>query len=120
MHLGDERFGSNLDFGGDRLFVHNIANRGTAESGEIQVFDATTGDLLPGFRVLPNDAGDVYTYTLLDDAGGRFSLDGNQLLVADGVHRLRDCHFAHRHGSSNRLGWLNSHQITNDRCHRCQ
>ena len=85
VHLGDERFGTLLDIGGDRLFVHNSANRGTAESGEIQVFDATTGDLLPGFRVLPNDAGDVYTYTLLDDAGGRFSLDGNQLLVADGA-----------------------------------
>ena len=30
------------------------------------------------------DAGDTQTYTLLDNAGGRFAIDGNKLVVANG------------------------------------
>ena len=78
VHIGNENFGVHLDFGGERLFVGDQANRGVMHAGEIQVFDATTGDLLPGFRVVDQDEADTYTYTLLDNAGGRFALDGYQ------------------------------------------
>ena len=30
-------------------------------------------------------AGDTFTYTLLNNAGGRFSINGNQLVVANGA-----------------------------------
>ena len=30
------------------------------------------------------DAGDTHTYTLLDNAGGRFAINGNKLVVANG------------------------------------
>ena len=32
-----------------------------------------------------NDAGEVVTYTLFDDAGGRFGVSGTNLIVADGT-----------------------------------
>ena len=35
-------------------------------------------------KAIDANAGDTFTYKLVDDAGGRFALNGNSLVVADG------------------------------------
>ncbi|MEM0987150.1 MAG: hypothetical protein AAGJ32_12965 [Pseudomonadota bacterium] len=43
------------------------------------------GTVVAGLTTLDPDEDDAHTYTLEDDAGGRFVVDGNQLLVAEGA-----------------------------------
>ncbi|MBD2314037.1 hypothetical protein H6G20_20415 [Desertifilum sp. FACHB-1129] len=43
------------------------------------------GTVVGIFSTLDPDTGDTHTYTLLDDAEGRFTLDGDRLIVADGM-----------------------------------
>ncbi|WP_017660210.1 Ig-like domain-containing protein [Baaleninema simplex] len=51
-----------------------------------RVFENSSNNTLVGVLTTTDpDAGDLHTYTLLDDAGGRFTLDGDRLLVADGT-----------------------------------
>ncbi|MGC9503221.1 Ig-like domain-containing protein [Baaleninema sp.] len=47
--------------------------------------NSPTNTLVGILSTLDPDAGDSHTYSLLDDAGGRFTLDGDRLLVADGT-----------------------------------
>lgn len=56
--------------------------KGNASADENAAADAEVGSL----GALDSDIGDLFTYTLLDDAGGRFKLDasGTRILVADG------------------------------------
>jgi Ca2+-binding RTX toxin-like protein len=46
---------------------------------------AANGTLVGTLSSLDPDAGDVLGYTLTDDAGGRFVLDGDKIRVADGL-----------------------------------
>jgi Ca2+-binding RTX toxin-like protein len=47
---------------------------------------AVVGTTVGAFQVTDPDAGDTFTFALLDDAGGRFRLnDRNELVVADGT-----------------------------------
>jgi hypothetical protein len=46
--------------------------------------NSPTGTVIGNLSAADPDAGDTHTYTLLDNAGGRFAIDGTQLKVADG------------------------------------
>ena len=46
---------------------------------------ATNGTEIGTLSAIDPDAGDTHTYTLLDDAGGRFAIQGDKLVVADGL-----------------------------------
>jgi Ca2+-binding RTX toxin-like protein len=48
---------------------------------ELAVAGTSVGSLV----VTDPNAGDAFTYTLLDNAGGRFALRGNEIVVADGA-----------------------------------
>ncbi len=41
--------------------------------------------LISAITTTDPDTGDTHTYSLVDDAGGRFGISGNQLIVADGT-----------------------------------
>jgi hypothetical protein len=47
--------------------------------------NSAAGTMVGTLRTTDIDAGDTFVYTLLDDAGGRFVLDGDQVSVADGA-----------------------------------
>jgi VCBS repeat-containing protein len=59
------------------LSGHTVAEQSAA--GTLVGTLSTTGGDAGG------DAGDTFTYTLLDSAGGRFKIEGDQLLVDDGT-----------------------------------
>jgi Ca2+-binding RTX toxin-like protein len=46
---------------------------------------AATGTHIGDFTAQDPNAGDVFTYKLLDDAEGRFAVEGNKLVVANGM-----------------------------------
>jgi Ca2+-binding RTX toxin-like protein len=46
--------------------------------------NSASGTVIGTLRGLDPDAGETFTYTLLDDAGGRFKIVGDQVVVADG------------------------------------
>jgi len=46
---------------------------------------ASAGTVVGSLRATDANPGDTFTYQLLDDAGGRFALRGDQLVVADGT-----------------------------------
>ena len=46
---------------------------------------AAAGTLVASLSGVDQDADQAFQYTLLDNAGGRFALSGNQILVADGL-----------------------------------
>ncbi|MFB2894112.1 beta strand repeat-containing protein [Aerosakkonemataceae cyanobacterium BLCC-F50] len=54
-----------------------LSNNGVAENSANSAFIGT-------FSVTDPDAGDTHTYSLLDNAGGRFAIDGDRLIVANG------------------------------------
>ncbi|MBW4491934.1 MAG: DUF4347 domain-containing protein [Oscillatoria princeps RMCB-10] len=102
-HTGGDSFSfTAADAGGSTLGSTNfsIAKRDAIASFAVNpVSDTPTGTSLdatgtaensPAGKVIGNlsaadpDAGDTHSYTLPDDAGGRFFLDGTQLLVLDG------------------------------------
>jgi hypothetical protein len=47
--------------------------------------NATSGTLVGNLRTTDIDAGETFVYTLLDDAGGRFKIVGDQVLVDNGT-----------------------------------
>ncbi len=47
--------------------------------------NTATGTVVGSFEVTDPNAGDSFTFTLLDDAGGRFAIRDGQLIVADGA-----------------------------------
>jgi Ca2+-binding RTX toxin-like protein len=61
----------------DRPSNINLSNNTIAEN-------SPRGSLVAGLSTVDADAGDTHTYTLVDDAGGRFGIEGDRLLVADG------------------------------------
>ncbi len=72
--------GFGLTFINDGLMIGTSPNPG-ADRG--QVFSPMTLQQRSGFRVSNPVVNDTYIFTLLDDAGGRFSLVGDQLVVAN-------------------------------------
>ncbi len=62
---------------------------------------AADGSLVGLFSATDPDAGESFTYTLTDGAGGRFVLDGNRLEVADG--RLIDFELQQSHNVTVRV-----------------
>ncbi|MXN67497.1 tandem-95 repeat protein [Stappia sp. GBMRC 2046] len=46
--------------------------------------NSADGTVIGTLGAIDPDAGETFTYTLLDDAGGRFQIDGDELRVADG------------------------------------
>jgi Ca2+-binding RTX toxin-like protein len=49
-----------------------------------EVYENATNETVVGTIYNYGSSGEVYTYTLLDDAGGRFKLVGDSIVVADG------------------------------------
>ncbi|MCT7977106.1 cadherin domain-containing protein, partial [Laspinema olomoucense] len=47
--------------------------------------NSANGAIIAALSTVDPDAGDPHTYTLIDNAGGRFTLSGNQLAVANGT-----------------------------------
>ncbi|MCT7958467.1 hypothetical protein [Laspinema palackyanum] len=46
--------------------------------------NSANGAIIAALSTVDGDAGDTHTYTLIDNAGGRFTLSGNQLAVGNG------------------------------------
>jgi hypothetical protein len=46
--------------------------------------NSSNGTIIGNLSTLDPDIGDTHSYTLINNAGGRFTLDGNKLLVAQG------------------------------------
>jgi hypothetical protein len=61
----------------------NEAPRDIVLSGATVAENSPTGTLVGMLSSVDTDAGDTFTYTLLDSAGGRFKLEGNQVVVDD-------------------------------------
>ncbi|MBD2579428.1 DUF4347 domain-containing protein [Oscillatoria sp. FACHB-1406] len=74
------------DFGTVTL-LNDDSNAPTAIaiSGDSVAENSANNTIIGTFSTADLDAGDTQTYTLLDDAGGRFKIDGDRLLVADGT-----------------------------------
>lgn len=63
----------------------NEAPTGIEISNSVVDEGSSDGAVVGVLSTLDPDAGDSHTYTLLDSAGGRFAIAGNQLIVADGA-----------------------------------
>ena len=62
----------------------NEAPTDVAISSAAVAENAATGTIIGALSASDPDAGESFTYTLLDNAGGRFGLDGANLVVANG------------------------------------
>ncbi|MFC4171720.1 hypothetical protein ACFOYU_06570, partial [Microvirga sp. GCM10011540] len=60
------------------------APTGISLSGNKAAEYAVAGTLVGTLSATDPNAGDAFTYTLLDNAGGRFKIEGDKLLVANG------------------------------------
>jgi Ca2+-binding RTX toxin-like protein len=63
----------------------NAAPSGIALSGGLVLENSASGTVVGSFSAEDPNPGDTHSFTLLDDAGGRFALSGNSLVVANGV-----------------------------------
>lgn len=54
-------------------------------SADLVAENSSDGTIIGTLNTTDPDAGDSHTYSLLEDAGGRFQIIGNQLQVADGA-----------------------------------
>ena len=88
-----DRFGSSVAVSGDTALIGaHLADGVNADSGAAYFFDfglsvaenSPTDTYVGTLSGLDIDDGEIYTFALLDDAGGRFKISGNELLVADG------------------------------------
>ena len=57
---------------------------GISATGTSVAEGAASGTSVSVLKAIDANAGDTFTYKLVDDAGGRFALNGNSLVVADG------------------------------------
>ncbi|MDJ0728888.1 MAG: hypothetical protein QNJ33_02740 [Crocosphaera sp.] len=76
-----------LDF--DETFtiqVNDVNESATAIALDNTIIDENSSNdtVIGNLNTTDPDAGDTHTYTLVDDAEGRFAISGNQLIVADG------------------------------------
>ncbi len=53
------------------------------QRGLVYVFDLPIGQPIGTLSTTDPDAGETFTYSLIDSAGGRFAIDGNKLVIAD-------------------------------------
>lgn len=77
---GESASGFGLAFIGDGVLVGTSPNPG---ADRVRVYNEFTLQPRSGFRVLNPGVPPSFTFTLLDDAGGRFALVGDQLVVAN-------------------------------------
>jgi hypothetical protein len=63
----------------------NEAPTALALAGTSVAENSATGTVIGTLTTADPDAGDTFTYTLVASAGGRFKLEGDQVLVADGT-----------------------------------
>lgn len=92
---GDELGGAVSLSGNDLLAGASLADlNGKVDAGKAYSFvaggftvqeNAPVNTVVGQLTVLDADEGDTYTYSLLNDAGGRFKISGSQLLVANGA-----------------------------------
>lgn len=71
-----------IAFGFDGIYAGGVTN--TLDS-EIRVFDPNSGQPASAFRVNDPTPTPNYTYSLINNAGGRFAIVGDQLVVANGA-----------------------------------
>jgi hypothetical protein len=64
--------------------LFNQAPSGIALDNATVAENSATGTLVGTLSTTDPDAGDTFTYTLVDNAGGRFKVVGDQMLVDDG------------------------------------
>ena len=60
-----------------------------------------TGTVVGQLSAVDPDASDTATYSLVDNAGGRFAIDGSNIVVG-GIARLRERNLASGHGAGHR------------------
>ncbi|MDZ4852896.1 MAG: cadherin domain-containing protein [Pirellulaceae bacterium] len=77
------RFGSSAAYLDDEFFIGSIASIGVSENGQYNAYLAVNGLLVDGFITIDPEPNETHTYQLLNDAGGRFALVGNNLVVAN-------------------------------------
>ena len=90
---GDSRpSGNTVDIGADELSggtppppPTNHAPTNVALSGSTIKENAAAGTFVGNLSVTDQDTGDNHTLTLVDNAGGRFALSGNQLFVSGSI-----------------------------------
>ena len=86
---GDGYDGGNCCYGAALDNVHVVAGNwvptGISPSSATVGENAPAGTLVAELSASDPDAGDTHTFSLIDDAGGRFLLVGNQLQVAAGA-----------------------------------
>jgi Ca2+-binding RTX toxin-like protein len=63
----------------------NAAPSGIALSGGVVLENSASGTVVGSVLAEDPNPGDTHSFALLDDAGGRFALSGNSLVVANGV-----------------------------------
>ena len=84
--FGFESFDSYLTFGA-ATFAQGVSNRPPVDillsNGNIDE-NSSNNALVGNLTTTDPDEGDTHTYSLIDDANGRFAINGNQLVVANG------------------------------------
>jgi large repetitive protein len=73
----------------EKVFTLSVTNRNEAPTsltltGNTVAENSPAGTVIGTFTTQDPDASDAHTYTLINDAAGRFRISGNQLQVADG------------------------------------
>lgn len=81
------RIANELDIAGSGAFFTylNLAPTGVTLANASVMESAAGGTIVGALSTTDFDIGDTHTYQLLDDAGGRFKLDGDKIVVADGA-----------------------------------
>ncbi|MDZ4848086.1 MAG: cadherin domain-containing protein, partial [Pirellulaceae bacterium] len=77
-------FGRGLAVSGDTFVVSAINDdRDGLDFGNVYSFNIANGQIVGSLSTNDSNPAIGYTYTLLDNAGGRFALQGNQVIVSD-------------------------------------
>ncbi len=63
----------------------NAAPSGIVLAGGVVLENSASGTVVGSFSAEDPNPGDTHSFALIDDAGGRFALSGNNLVVANGV-----------------------------------
>ena len=66
------------------MYVNEAPTAVSLDSNRVDE-NAATGTVIGNLTTTDPDSFDTHTYTLLNDAGGRFAVSGNQIVVADGT-----------------------------------
>ncbi len=79
-----DSFGRATAMHGNRIVISDPGDdTDELNRGMVYSFDFPIGQTIGVLSSTDSDSSETFTYTLLDDADGRFAVDGNQLTVAD-------------------------------------